>query len=529
MTKVVLVDDESIVRKGISLSVDWERYGVVIAGEAPNGEEALTKCLECRPDIVITDIRMPQMDGLELAGRLSEVLPKTKVIILSGYEDFAYAKRAIVLGVSEYLLKPVNEDELVTAVEKLQNEIEEERSKKDSEHLLKQNMMTIRSKFVRQILDSQWKTKKEILEEAEKRKIDIRGKRYAVFLMRMDQEYQWTDKNGDFNRDLYRFAICNIGEEVLAEKVGKGILTFYENMDFAGILCMEYLERFSMTDILKEIQKKIWEYLKIEVSVGVGNIYQELTDLGISFREACEALDHKFYTGPFSVQFFSEMVREVWGDMPYPSKEEKEAVFALKEMDELGMKEALDKVFKHFRRSRPKEYKVKDDCCRFANILIQCAVEEGVDIYGSLGRGVNAYAQIQRLETLEEVQEWMEKLAERLRYGMEKGKTSRYSVQVVHAMKYIKEHYQRDISLSELAEVAGVSPNYLSRLFKEETGINFVDWLNKLRIEKAVQLMENSTMKIYEIAEKVGFSNYKYFSSIFKKITGHTPKQYQKQ
>ncbi len=130
MTKVVLVDDESIVRKGISLSVDWERYGVVIAGEAPNGEEALTKCLECRPDIVITDIRMPQMDGLELAGRLSEVLPKTKVIILSGYEDFAYAKRAIVLGVSEYLLKPVNEDELVTAVEKLQNEIEEERSKK---------------------------------------------------------------------------------------------------------------------------------------------------------------------------------------------------------------------------------------------------------------------------------------------------------------------------------------------------------------------------------------------------------------
>ena len=104
------------------------------------------------------------------------------------------------------------------------------------------------------------------------------------------------------------------------KKVGKGILTFYENMDFAGILCMEYLERFSMTDILKEIQKKIWEYLKIEVSVGVGNIYQELTDLGISFREACEALDHKFYTGPFSVQFFSEMVREVWGDMPYPSK-----------------------------------------------------------------------------------------------------------------------------------------------------------------------------------------------------------------
>ena len=96
-------------------------------------------------------------------------------------------------------------------------------------------------------------------------------------------------------------------------------------------------------------------------------------------------------------------------------------------------------------------------------------------------------------------------------------------------MKYMKEHYQRDISLSELAEVAGVSPNYLSRLFKEETGINFVDWLNKLRIEKAVQLMENSTMKIYEIAEKVGFSNYKYFSSIFKKITGHTPKQYQKQ
>lgn len=532
MTNVVLVDDEEIVRKGISLSIEWENYGVKIVGEAPNGQEALKKCLECRPDIVITDIRMPQMDGLELAGRLREIMPGTKVIILSGYEDFSYAKRAIVLGVREYLLKPVNEEELVSAVKKLQKQIKEEyeadRSKKNSELLLNQNMMDIRSKFVRKIFEREWNTKEEILEEAGKRKIDIRGNRYGVFLVRMDQEYLWSEKSGEFNRDLYRFSICNIGDEILTERVGKGILTFYENMDFAGILCMEYLERYSMTDILKEMQDKIRKYLKIKVSIGVGNIYRDLVKIGRSFNEAEKALKQKFYAGPLKIHFFSETEEEVYKDMEYPIKEEHEAVKCQRNKDEQGMSLILKQIFESFKKSRPEESKAKDDCCRFANILIQCAVEEGVDIAKTLGKDFNAYAAIQRLETLGEIQEWMEGLARHLRLGIEQSESSRYSIQVTNAMRYMKANYQREITLLELSGIAGISPNYLSRLFKEETGINFVDWLNKLRIEKAVQMMEDSTMKIYEIAEKAGFSDYKYFSSIFKKVTGKTPKQFQK-
>ena len=147
MTKILLVEDESIVRKGIALSIDWAEYGAEITDEASNGEEALKKCQSTQPDIVITDIRMPQMDGLEFVKKLREILPDTKVIILSGYEDFNYAKRAIALNVSDYLLKPVNEEELVSAVKKLQKQIENEQERsqewENTEYLIKQNIMTI--------------------------------------------------------------------------------------------------------------------------------------------------------------------------------------------------------------------------------------------------------------------------------------------------------------------------------------------------------------------------------------------------
>lgn len=530
MTKILLVEDESIVRKGIALSIDWAEYGAEITDEASNGEEALKKCQSTQPDIVITDIRMPQMDGLEFVKKLREILPDTKVIILSGYEDFNYAKRAIALNVSDYLLKPVNEEELVSAVKKLQKQIENEQERsqawENTEYLIKQNIMTIQSKFLRQIFEGKLKNREDILEEARKRNVDLGGKRYGVFLLHIDQKSMWKSERWEMNQEMYRFVLCNIAEEVIEEKVGKGILVFYENMDFAGVLCMKYLERFSMMDLLKDIQNKIRKDLGTRVSVGVGNIYPDLEDLRLSFQEARKALKNKFYFGSSSLNFFSEAEEADKGEFLYPIKEEQQAMTCQRNMDQEGVIRIQDQIFKKFKSARPEESKVRDACYRFVNMLVKNAGEQGANISKCLGTSFNAYADIQAIETLDEIQDWIMEIARRLHREMMQNE--KYSVIVMNAMEYMEKHYSREISLTELAGKVGVTPNYFSRIFKEETGINFVDWLNKLRIEKAVQLLDDGTMKIYEVAEKVGFSNYKYFSAIFKKVLGCTPKQYQK-
>lgn len=529
MMKMVLIEDEPIVRKAILFCVNWEDYDVEIVGEASNGEEGLKKCLECRPDIVITDIRMPQMDGLELVKRLKECLPETKVIILSGYEKFEYAKRAITLGVSEYLLKPVDEDELVAAVRKLQERIQNERKstkeRQDSAYLIKQNLMTLQSEFFHQFLDGKYRKKEDVKAKALKLKIDLSGKRYRAFMMHIDKESLWENEHREEDLNLLHFSICNISEEIMTEKIGKGFLICYGSMDFAGILCMNDLERVSITDLLREIQQKLRKYVKISVSIGVGNSYPDLMDLRQSFREAQKALKNKFYTGHLSLNIFKEGGANGDEEFVYPVQKERQLAQCQNSRDEDGMFQILNQIFKEIQNSCLSEKKAKGECCRLVDMLVKNAEQQRIDSSKCLGKSFNIYADIQELETLVDIKLWVEETIRKLQRELLQRR--KYSVIVTNAMEYMGRNYFRDISLPEMADRAGVTPNYFSKVFKEEAGINFVDWLNKLRVEKAIQLLEEGTFKVYEVAEKVGFSDYKYFSAIFKKIMKCTPKQYQ--
>ena len=533
MTKVVLVDDEAIVRRGIACSVGWEKYGVEIAAEAPNGEIALEKCLEIKPDIVITDIRMPQMDGLELARRLKEQLPDTRIIILSGYEDFAYAKQAIVIGVNEYLVKPVNEQELIDTIRRLQEQIREEQTKDDgrkqSENLVNRNIAALRTRFAHRLLMREFNERDVILSEASELKVNLSGCRYGVFLIDLDIAYEILGKGMEKDREIYKFAVCNIGEEILFRNTsGKGMVIWTERMSFVGIMSMERLERFSQLDILREVQEALELYLELDVSISLGNIYPSILSIPDSYEEAKEAMAERFYTGRRSILAYSEYQEEKKRDYHYPLSEEKKAVKYLEAMDEESLCRLLNDIFEAFAQARIQETKVKDFCCRLVNALINRAEELGVDSFACPEKSLNVYVDIQKFRLLDEIRVWVLDLAGKLQQGMRDKKSRNYSNIVGIAMRYMREHYQQDLTLSEISDRIGVSPSYFSKVFKQETGINFVDWLNQQRIEKAQQMMREGNSKIYEIAEEVGFSDYKYFSMIFKKYTGCTPKQYQK-
>lgn len=503
--KVLIADDERHIRNGLKANIDWDALGIDIVLTAEDGETAWKICLKERPEILISDIRMPGMDGLSLAERAVECRGTKKVILLSGYSEFEYAKKAISIGVMDYLLKPVNLGEMSRLLAK---SVEEIRAEERQRQLVRQGE-------IRELLEGKGK-------EVSLRRILYGEKggypREAVMVL--------VDKNRIYASGVEK------SDQIPKNSAAK-VLLCEENMR----LLFESKERSAVLVELNNAQQRQsyrqilcanMQKLEPEYTAGVSG-RGTLEELGKLYRQSEEALKQRLYLRNPGCVFFGE-VREAQ-ERSYPLLHFKKA--EIRECVNLLRSDRLE-ILIHEQFADLEEKRCTDDhapvelCTAIQNVVFEVMQEKGVDIAGILDSNQELFQSQLRFSFLESYERWIRDYCSLLLMGLGDLSGKRHSAVISSAVDYIHQHYMENISLTGTAEAVHKSSSYFSCIFKKEMGVNFNEYLNQIRIEKAKQLLRMPDAAVYQVAEKVGFRDYKYFTKVFRKLCGCSPGEYGK-
>ncbi len=494
--KALIVDDEMHIRNGLQKSVKWRELGIEQIFTAEDGREALAVCLKEKPEILITDIRMPGMDGLTLAQAAIDKAKVKKVVILSGFSEFEYAKTAIRLGVVDYLLKPVKLEELSVLLKRMVEEIRLESRQKE---LQNQEMV--------------WEV--------------IRGTKSPGILRTLFGENQGEVLLAVLERDV-PYGRCFSVLEIKTEYMQ--ILTKMEN---EVVLLFQIKGKDDRTEYHNVFYQELHAINRRQntgcsCSIGVSERGQ-LKDICRLYRQAQEALKRRFYKGNENCIFHEEVEENEKKFYPLLNLDKKaisESV-SLFQIDLLH--DQIHRQFEFLRKERCMEERVVQELCLgIQNILFESMMERGVDIAGILNQNQELFSGQMSFSSITDYEAWISDYCYLLLKGFEDLSGKRYSAVISKAVDYINQHYSEELSLVRLAENVNKSTSYFSCIFKKEMGVNFNEYLNQVRIRKAKELLRVPDAVIYEVSEKTGFSDYKYFTKVFKKQCGCSPSEYVK-
>lgn len=530
MIRMMVVDDEPVIREGIVRAVDWESLDVQVVGTAGNGRDGMAKALTEKPDIVITDIRMPIVDGIRFAKELKEKLPKVRVVFLTGYSEFEYAREAIRLGAADYLLKPINTEDLTKLVRKLADQVRQENatvvSRTQKTVLLKENLPMMRNRCVKRYFQGEI-GETAFTEQAGALGMDFSGQEHQIIIFCIDYYYQLI-ASGEREAGLLKYAMSNIAEEVLGA-CGSAVICDEGEARVMVILGTDQ-ETKKITRCCKEVQFCMRKYYGVSISVGIGKKVKAIQDLKISYRSADEAVEERIKQGSSQI-----IVRE--GDPRNGSEharlfltpeEEQEISDAVRLLDKNRVYDALEMVFQKYVMEQDLGRRGTEQFCMYLVLIAMRQLEHfSVSPEQALGKNYYYYNEISKYETAQDLEMWMKDIYSESLAAVDRQSNGKYKGIVAGGLAYAMEHFSESIQVGDVAQAVYVTPNYFSRVFKEETGENFTDWLNKYRIEQAKKRMDaEPETKVYAIAEETGFSDYKYFAFIFKKYTGFTPTSY---
>ena len=530
--KIFLVEDEIVIRNGIKNSIEWEKEGYEFVGEASDGELAYPMILKEKPDILITDIRMPFMDGLELSRLAKQELPDIRILILSGYDEFDYAKEAIRIGVTEYLLKPVSASKLLDSLKGVSQLIRQEKEEKE---LLK-----------RYAEDMQEKTEREKLKLFGQL---ISGGLSTAEAIDLGRQYDMNLSAHVYDMIFFKvFSVIGVGEqsggvveacenlENMIKKISY-VYIFQRGIDgWAFLLTADDEEQMEQkTDRLaKRIKLMMEDYKELEYFGGIGKPVMRLREIPQSFSDADHAFSGRFLSelnrivrvgelknmqglADFEVRGFGEIERtreSVEKFLNNGTQEEVEGFTRayMKEMPEDNFKSML-----------MRQYIVMD-----VYIVIMSFCEKiGTSDEAFQGEAEGFKDSIQKIHTAQEMQEYMRRFLSRAIELRDMVSGRRYSDIIEAAKEKIESTYMlEEISLNTVAAGVGMSPSYFSSVFSREMGKTFVEYLTGIRMDKAKELLMCSSMKTSEIGYEVGYKDPHYFSYLFKKTQGCSPKEY---
>ena len=533
MYKILLVDDEILVRDAIRENIDWGKLDCELIGDCENGKQAVEFVKTHEVDIVLTDILMPYMDGMELSHFLHDNYPDILIVIFSGFGEFEYAKKAIQYNVSEYMLKPVTAMELTKVIENMKEKLDSRKKEQRKMESLTQvsqdyhkNANVIRSKA----LDCLVKCTRDVqvsLDELERMGITFQAASYRVAVFDIDTYSDMYQMDMDKQQEsaLMAFVLFNVGDEIVVQE--KAGVVYQEGNNrvciiFAGNRTKEFSE--SIHRICHEIQKKVKEVIGLETSIGIGSWVRSPYELIYSYRLAAKAIDYRYLLG---------------GNLLFDMEEKKtdNSIFLINDLEILtesiksGDRRLMEKTLEQIETEIKSALVEKSYACIYLQQVIraigntcQSLSEEPEKIIAQREALLKAVTE-QRM--FSQAAALVEKYAQEVFDALQELNSSSGQRQGMLAMDYIQKNYMDPcLSLNSICSYLNISTSYFSTIFKEMTGETFIEVLTRVRMEKAKELLENTTMKNYEIAEKVGFSDPHYFGISFKKITGKTPTEY---
>lgn len=536
MYKVLLVDDEALIREAISENIKWGELGFELIGACKDGREAIELIEHDRPDLLLTDIFMPYMDGIELSKYVYENCPETKVIIISGYDEFEYAKKAVKYQVLEYILKPITAFELSETLVRVRDRLEEEEDKKKSIKKIRgayvSNLPLMRGRFLNNLVQGTGLLE-DTREKFEELKINLEGRCFAVVLVEGDEFSDFLNHYPDVKNDLALFAIYNVTEEIVND-YNCGV-TFQNTEDktiiiFAGP--SEAQLAATIDTVCYKVKESIYEYLQIETTICIGKTVFSVNKLSLSFEGVKSAIEYRFLLGGNQVFYVRDFENNENHEINKNADISKITGQIILNIKTNNIKD-LDMEIKKFIESIREAYLPKNrSIIHIQNLIL--SIINAVDSVGVSEESIfdeerELLNNIYLKKHLKDIEMDVTKFCHHIAEIMSSERDSFCKKQAILAKDYIDKNYGNpDVSLNSVCTYLAMSTSYFSSVFKNYTGETFIEALTKKRIEKAKNLIENTKMKSYEIAESVGFSDPHYFSITFKKITGKTPTEYAK-
>jgi two-component system response regulator YesN len=514
--KVFFVEDEVLTREGIRDNVNWEAYGFEFCGEAGDGEMALPLIKMAKPDVLITDIKMPFMDGLQLCKIVRERLPWIKVIILSGHDEFEYAQEAIKLGVTEYLLKPVTEQDLHQVLQRMAVQLAEEKQEQETLQKLQteieENRATLRERFLLKLMMG-GVSSGDAMEQGQSLGLDLIARCYRVAILKTEL----GDRSEQFDYDEYRQV-----QNFVANLVVNNPDIFLVKKDWGELVLVmkgnapEFIE--DEFQVLLEHVRQVVNTTRYHLVVGAGAPVRRIGELYQSFVEAL-------------VRLQGNTTEDRNRSNPAVAREEllKLDKTAVERFLRLGSKDGLEEFFNSYldpigatalQSDLIKNYIF----CDFVLAAAKLVNELGGDLNQVIPELNSLESILGEMKTSAQLKEQAQQILISALAYRDSQTGSQYTGLIHQAKEYMERHYMDpDFTLNQVAELVNLSPSHFSVVFSRQVGETFKEYLTDIRIKKAKELLRTTALRSTDIAFLVGYNDPHYFSTVFKKNTGHSP------
>lgn len=543
MLKIFLAEDEVVVRETIKRMIPWEELGFELVGEAADGEMALPLLIRQQPDLLITDIKMPFMDGLTLARLAKKEIPGLKVVILSGYDDFNYAKQAIGIGVEDYLLKPITKNALIERLSEIRSRYEHEKTQKEYYEKFQREMQAYEKNSSRDFFEALVDGSMDMMEvykRAEKLGLDIVAEAYNVLIFTMNCDEDFSGQRDEYSS--WEAESLELLENFFAGH--SSAMLFRSNIFSYGVLLkgqretIEENTRACVDEIRKILSRQDG---RREWFLAVGQSVERLSQIQKSYHTASKAFSQR-YLYDENILYYDEMET-----MEHPGGQaETEDNAYLQKVDVNALNPAILQKFLSNGLQEETENFVKDyfyaigqepmESLVFRNYVILNVRFSVISFIKGLGCDTNEMESADTEEVLAESGKNMESaiayakkmISQAIEIRDQNSGNKNRSI-LKTAVDFIDSHYmEEDISLNTVANVANVSSNHFSALFSQNMGQTFIEYLTTLRMNKAKELLRCTGMRSSEIAGEIGYKDAHYFSYLFKKTQGMTPSDYRK-
>lgn len=520
--KVFFVEDEIVTREGIRDNVDWKGNGFEFCGDAPDGEIALPLLQVAKPDVLITDIKMPFMDGLQLSRIVRERMPRVKIIILSGHDEFEYAQQAIKLGVTEYLLKPVTVQDLHKVLQKIAAQLEQERREQESlkklQEQIEENRATLRERLLLKLVVGAVSST-EAIEKGQLLGVDLIARCYLVVILKTEL----GDRSEQFDYDEYQQV-----QQIVSSLVENKPDVFLLKKDWEEIVLVmkgstpEYMEE--ERDLLLDLIKQEVKRTRYQLTIGVGAPKKRIADIYQSFVEALVSIQNAADENKAGSSHAVDRAELLKVDRS-----------AVENYLRSGVKEGFDEFFDAYLQplgeTALKSYLLKNYI--FVDVVLATAKlvnELGGDIDQVIPELNSIETILASIKTIGQLREHACKILVSALAFRDSQTNSQYRGMLRQAKAYIDQHYMDPaLSLNEVAAQVNLSPSHFSLVFSQETSQTFKEYVTEIRIKKAKELLRMTTLRAAEISYQVGYSDPHYFSSVFRKTTGLSPTEFRLQ
>lgn len=527
MYKMMIVDDEYLSRYSLRALINKKFNNIEIVGEAENGRQAVEFYRRLHPEITIMDIKMPGINGIDASVEILNEFPDANILILTAYDNFEFIKRALDIGVKGYILKPVKESEVVEKINKILNNINERLNQNDF-----MEMVESKIKIVKPFMED------ELISAFVTGNFDtVKVNNYIDFLQEeIEAGYFMLVSSGQsFSKEINDCIRNRIQNEKMLSILTRHLplmkkCFFRKNLGNTIVIFIPADIRHLLADVSKEaimiaqeIKRKLKVIGDIDATIGIGDVYHSIKDFHKSYSEA--AIAHKKAVPGIDIQYFGllEQGARTPGCHVYPIEMEGRFTEQLKTRNITNAKSYANEILENILENTGSLDIVKEYVGEFFTIFKRTLLKIGISTGNSTGTGI--LSELGEISSMEELHIWCMRILSELLELAEEGSNKSTDV-IGRIFEYTNRNFNKDITLDTAASEAGITPQYLSKVFKEKYGTNFIDYITKKRLEYAEELLKKSDKSIKEISKIAGYEDANYFCRLFRKDTGLSPKEY---